>query len=599
MLVIKNEVARTSRPSLKYLLSRLWAHISLRRRVQFYFLLTFTLLASLAEIVSIGMVVPFLGALINPEKVFFQASLNPLFNSLGISSFEKIPLILTMLFIAATLLAGAIRLTLSWCSIRLAYATGADLSYSIYERTLHQPYSVHIARNSSEVITAIVTKVNAVISNVITPIVTLISSTFLILTITGLLLFINASATLFSVIGFGVIYLIIIRITRGLKQRNGAQISLMSSRVVKALQEGLGGIRDILLDGSQATYCGIYRNADASLRRAQGSNQFIAVAPRFAIESIGMSLIAIAALLLMATQDGGGESSIPVLAALALGAQRLLPVMQQAYAAWSSLVGYVSVLNEAVGFLEQPVNTDTWQERKSNLSFNQEIRFCSVSFSYSANQSAILENVDIVIRKGSRIGIVGKTGSGKSTFVDLLMGLLSPTAGHIEIDGTSIEEIDRRSWQRHIAHVPQVVFLTDTSVAENIAFGIPKENIDMNRVKQAASQAQIANDIDDWTFKYDTIVGERGIRLSGGQRQRIGIARALYKKANVIIFDEATSALDSKTEGAVISALENLSNELTLIIVAHRTSTLKNCTQIIEINKGSAPRAVTFGELYR
>jgi ATP-binding cassette subfamily B protein len=538
--------------------------------------------------VSIAVVMPFLGALLSPEQLMNQPTVAPLLRFFDITEAGQLLMPLTLIFIFGAMLSGAMRIALSWSSIRLAFAIGADLSYTIYRRTLYQPYSVHISRNSSQVISAIVTKVNTAINGVIIPVITLLSSAFLLLAIATVLFAINIEATLFSMLGFGVIYLGIIRKTKNLKRSNGKEIALKSTQVVKGLQEGLGGIRDILLDGSQETYCAIYRSADLSLRRAQGSNQFIALSPRFAIEAIGMSLIAVVALVLHG-HSGAMESQIAVLGALALGAQRMLPVMQQSYGAWSTLVGNLPVLNDALEFLDQPVQSEEAEEHITLL-LNREIRFSGVGFRYAEDRPMILKNVNISIEKGSLTGIIGKTGSGKTTFVDLLMGLLVPGEGHIEIDGIRVNEHNRRAWQRQIAHVPQSVFLTDSSIAENIAFGIPKEKIDLGRVRYAAGQAQISADIDAWPLRYDTEVGECGICLSGGQRQRIGIARALYKKAKVIVFDEATSALDCDTESAVMAAIENLSDELTVIVIAHRHSTLKNCTKIIEVVKDGALR---------
>ena len=574
----------------------LWTHVSPRRKAQLGLLLLLTIVASVVEVFSIGVVVPFLGALMAPEKLLTSPALASTLYLLGITKAEQLPAVLTLLFVAGALLTGAMRIALSWSSIRLAYATGADLSYAIYERTLYQPYSVHVSRNSSQIIVAIVTKVNAVINGVIIPVITLISAALLMTAILSILLVIDTAVTLFSFFGFGLIYLCIIWATKTVELRNSREINAKSTQVVKALQEGLGGIRDVLLDGSQKTYCEVYRHADIPLRRAQGSNQFIAVSPRFAIEAIGVSLIASVALLLSG-KPGGVESSIPLLGALAIGAQRMLPLMQQAYAAWSSLIGNSAALSETLILLNQATPPEEGEEQAHLIHFRREIKFCRVGFQYGPDQPMILEGVEIALKKGERVGIVGRTGSGKTTFVDLLMGLLAPVAGHIEIDGVRLDDRNRRSWYKHIAHVPQSVFLTDNSIAENIAFGTPRDKIDLNRVRRAAAQAQIDADIDTWPLGYDTTVGERGVRLSGGQCQRIGIARALYKKVEVIIFDEATSALDGETEDAVMAAIERLSSELTVIVIAHRLSTLRNCSKIIEVIKGGVPRICNYDEI--
>jgi ATP-binding cassette subfamily B protein len=233
----------------------------------------------------------------------------------------------------------------------------------------------------------------------------------------------------------------------------------------------------------------------------------------------------------------------------------------------------------------------------TQLPFNQNIVLKQLEFTYGEQGPYVIKGLDLTIYKGSRVGLIGTTGSGKSTLIDIIMGLLQPTNGKLEIDGKKITLSNQRAWQTHIAHVPQAIFLADTTIEENIAFGVPVAQIDFSRVKLAAEQAQIADSIESWPYKYQTFVGERGIRLSGGQRQRIGIARALYKQADVIIFDEATSALDSKTEEAVMQAIEGLSKNLTLIIIAHRLTTLKGCNQIIELRNGRIKRIGSFNEI--
>jgi ATP-binding cassette subfamily B protein len=220
-----------------------------------------------------------------------------------------------------------------------------------------------------------------------------------------------------------------------------------------------------------------------------------------------------------------------------------------------------------------------------------------LGFRYAPQGPWVLQRLNLTISKGSRIGLIGATGSGKSTLIDIVMGLLEPTSGSLAVDDVVITEKNQRAWQAHIAHVPQAIFLADTTIAENIAFGVPIGQIDFSRVREAAQKAQIDQTIESWEKQYNTLVGERGIRLSGGQRQRIGIARALYKQAKVIIFDEATSALDNNTEGAVMQAIENLRDELTVVIVAHRLTTLKDCNKIVELNDGCVKRIGTYLEI--
>lgn len=582
--------------SIGHLLSRLWRHISLRRRGQFGLLLVLMILASFAEILSIGAVLPFLGVLTTPARVFEHPVAQPFTQVLGLTAPEQLLLPLTIVFGLAALMAGAMRLLLLWASTRLSFATGADLSISIYRRTLYQPYAVHVARNSSEVINGISTKANAVIYSIIVPVLTLLSSGAMLSAILMALLFVDPVIALVAFGGFGLIYAFIIRLTRNQLLIDSQRIARESTHVIKSLQEGLGGIRDVLIDGSQTAYCQIYRNADYPLRRAQGNNLFISQSPRYGMEALGMLLIAALAYTL-AQQPDGIAKAIPILGALALGAQRLLPVLQQAYAAWSNIQGGQASLQDTLELLDQPLPDYADQPAAEPLPFRQQINLKQLSFRYSSQTPWVLNNFDLTIAKGSRVGFVGTTGSGKSTLIDIVMGLLPPTEGTFEIDGQRITMGNHRAWQIHIAHVPQAIFLADSTIEENIAFGVPQDEIDHERVRQAAHQAQIAGNIETWPKQYQTFVGERGIRLSGGQRQRIGIARALYKQADVIIFDEATSALDNETEQAVMQAIEGLSEDLTLLIVAHRISTLKNCTQIVELGDGGIKRIGSYQDI--
>jgi ABC-type bacteriocin/lantibiotic exporter with double-glycine peptidase domain len=583
--------------SITTLLKRLWHHISPRRRGQFGLLLVLMLLASFAEILSIGAVLPFLGVLTVPERVFEHAAAQPIIQALGLTMPAQLLLPLTIAFAVAALIAGAMRLLLLWASTRLSFATGADLSISIYRRTLYQPYAVHCARNSSEVINGISSKANGVIYYIIVPALTLISSSVMLIAILIALLAVEPVIALAAFGGFGLIYAFIIRLTRKQLLADSQRIARESSHVIKSLQEGLGGIRDVLIDGSQATYCHIYRNADLPLRRAQGNNLFISSSPRYGMEALGMMLIAALAYSL-AQQTDGIAKAIPILGALALGAQRLLPVLQQAYGSWTQINGAQASLQDTLELLDQPLPDFAGQPAAQPLPFKHNISLKQLAFRYSPQTPYVLKQLNLTIAKGSRVGFIGTTGSGKSTLLDIVMGLLQPTDGTLEIDGHPVTPGNHRAWQAHIAHVPQAIFLADSSIEENIAFGVPIDQIDPQRVRQAAQQAQIADSIESWPKQYQTFVGERGIRLSGGQRQRIGIARALYKQADVIIFDEATSALDNETEQAVMEAIEGLSEDLTLLIIAHRLTTLKNCTQIVELGEGGIKRAGGYHDIF-
>lgn len=554
------------------------------------------LLASFAEVVSIGAVVPFMGVLMAPEKVFASEMSRPIIEALDLTEARQLLLPLTGAFIVAALLAGMMRLLLLWGQTRLGFAIGADFSFRIYKNTLYQPYSVHVARNSSEVISAISTKTDTVINHCLLPLLFIASSSLIMIAILAVLITINAGIAFAVFGGFGTLYALIVLATKKSLLVDSKRISHESNQVIKALQEGLGGIRDVLIDGTQAIYCKIYRDADLPMRKSQANIQIISGAPRFLIESFGMALIAVLAYVL--TSDmGSAMTVVPVLGALALGAQRLLPVLQLIYWSVSSIRGHEAALQDVLFLLDQPLPACADKPPPAPLPFNVSISLNNVGFRYSEKTAWVLQAIDLKISKGARVGFIGETGSGKSTLLDLVMGLLNPSEGVLSVDGCPVTLHNHQAWQSHISHVPQSIFLADTTIAENIAFGVPAEQIDFERVKAVAKQACIHAVIESMSSKYNSFVGERGIRLSGGQRQRIGIARALYKQADVIVFDEATSALDNETEQAVMDALDHIRDEVTVIMVAHRLTTLKSCDLVVELKQGKLVRKGSYEEI--
>ncbi len=580
---------------LNSLLKRLWQHASALRHAQMVGLLVLMAVASLAEVMSIGAVLPFLGVLTAPEKIFSHPSVQPFIALLGVHSPTELLLPMTLAFGAAALLNGSMRLLLLWGTTKLCVLIGTDLSSDMYRRTLYQPYLLHLSRNSSEIINAISTKTGTTI-HVIMMVMNLLSSAAIMVAILAALLLVDSKMALTACAGFGLIYAVVIRLTRRSLLESSERVARETTQVIKSLQEGLGGIRDVLIDGSQAIYCEIYQRSDLRARLAQGNSSFIGGSPRYAVEALAMLLIAGLAYS-MAREPGGVAKAVPVLGALALGAQRLLPIMQQGYSAWANIKSSQASLADALDLLDQPLPAWVNNPAPAPLPFQHEIRLHDLGFRYGEHGPWVLQDVDLSIPRGSRIGFIGATGSGKSTLLDIIMGLLPPSHGQLQVDGQEIREQNRRAWQAHIAHVPQTIFLADAAVEKNIAFGVPDRQIDRERVREAARRAQIADTIEAWPDQYQTMVGERGVRLSGGQRQRIGIARALYKNADVIIFDEATSALDSETEHAVMEAIEALDHTLTILIIAHRVTTLRGCDEIYELRNGCIARSGNYADI--
>jgi ATP-binding cassette, subfamily B, bacterial PglK len=578
------------------LLIKLWKHLSIRRKKQFWLILILMIAASLMEVISVGAILPFLGVLTAPEQVYQHPLAQPIVQYFQLTDPDQLILPLSVIFIVAALFAGLIRLFLLYTMTRFSYATGADISFDIYYRTLHQRYSIHVGRNSSEVINGIITKINTVINGVISPTLTLVSSLFFIVFIVGALFTIDPVVAFSGTVGFGLLYWLVIYFSRHQILENSQCIAKESNQMIKSLQEGLGGIRDVLIDGSQQFYCQLYRDADIPFRKASGMNEFISGSPRFVMEAVGMSLIAGLAYT-MSLRETGLVTAIPVLGALALGAQRLLPALQQAYSSYSTIKGVHSSFHDVLSLLNQSLPRYAGLPAPTPIPFNKEILLENISFYYDKQDRQILDKINLVIPKGSRIGFIGKTGSGKSTLIDIFMGLLSPTGGKFFVDQQLITIENCRSWQAHIAHVPQNIYLSDGSIEENIAFGTPKDEINHQRVREVAQQAQISGLIDDWKDGYQTFVGERGVRLSGGQRQRIGIARALYKKADILVLDEATSSLDNETEQEIMNEINDLGRGLTILIIAHRLTTLKDCDKIVKLSKDNTIHILNYEDV--
>ena len=564
----------------------IWRHLPARRKMHIFLLLFLMLAASAAELVSIGMVVPFLGVLTEPSVVFDNRVLSPYLMYFGLNKADDLLFPVTMLFGFFAIFAGLIRVFLTAVLTKTGYLVGAEFGVEIFTKQLNQPYEKHLVQNTSEVIAGITQKTSALVQQGLIAILTLISSSLLLVSIVVVLLLINFKVALTAFGVFGFIYGSLVIFTRPVLEEKGRLVTRMQSQVIRNIQEGLGAIRDIILDGSQAHYIDSYSKSEFALRRAQITHIVISTTPKFIVEAIGMALIAGLAYILIS--DDNALNAIPTLGALALGSQRLLPILQQIFATLSSFRAGQAAFVDAIEMLDLPDVVENLVEDK--LTLQSHLKFNNISFKYASNDRLILDTIDLTIKAGSKVGLIGATGSGKSTFLDILMGLLSPTSGSVSVDNITVTAENRHLWRKAVAHVPQNIFLKDATIMENIAFGEPKEKINVRQVKVAAELAQLSSTIDELGDGLESLVGERGVRLSGGQRQRIGIARALYKGAQVIVFDEATSALDSATEKEVMKSISELPSGITMVIVAHRLGTLDKCDVVYKLDKKSIMR---------
>lgn len=510
------------------ILFEIWLKLSPRRHFQFLILFVLMLLSAFIEIINIGAVLSFLTTISAPNEILNNKSLQSILNYLSISTADQLLLPVTVFFGIATLFTNFIRLLVLVSSARLSAAAGSDLSVEAFNRTLHQPYITHISRNSSDIINGITGKVGSAIGS-ITSAFNLIGSLIMLIGILVAMVLVDPIVCFFAFGGFGLIYATIIRMMRQRLLENSQRSSVKSNLVIKSIQEALGGIRDVLLDGTQSTYTKIYGEADRLSRRAQANLNIISSSPRYGVEALGILLILVIAYFI-ASQANGIAKVIPVLGALALASQRLLPVLQSAYSSWTNIQGNQNSLKDALDLLNQPMMQNEPRQHNQQVTFADSIQIKNLSFQYSMDGPQIISQLNWDIKKGKRIGIIGKTGSGKSTLLDILMGLLSATDGKLLVDGVEITERIQRSWQSHIAHVPQAIFLADTTLEENIAFGIPSHLIDHKRVIEVAERAQILELINQMPDKFKTIVGERGVRLSGGSVKELVLLELFIKE---------------------------------------------------------------------
>ncbi len=583
MFKVNNKVKNLNLVS--YLFKKIWNELSSRRKLQLFSLLFLMLLSGIAEMLTLASVIPFITLLTNPESFLELNIVQKFSNFFGIKDYSDLLLSTTIFFISAVIFSALIRLTNLWLNIRLSALIGNDFSCKVFDRVLKKDYLFHINTPSSKSITIITSKIGAlvlVISKYLQGLTSIIIITFILVS----LIFIDKSIALTTFTIFGIIYLTIAYSLKNKLINISKTISLSSEIMVKTIQEGLSSIREIILDGNQKKYLSIFKSADFPVRIGYAKNTFFALFPRYVLETIGIIIISLIAYNLT-TSSSQQLTSITFLGTLALGIQKILPAIQLAYTAWSEINGYSRSCIDIFDIINDENNEYKNIGFVEKLTTFKKLEFKNVSFRYSNDSKYILEDISFTIHSGEKVGIIGITGSGKSTLIDLIMGLLMPTKGEIFINDRKIDNDQNLallySWRRAIAHVPQNIFLSNGTIEENISFGYEEYNPNIEDIKFAADISCISEFINKLPLKYKSFVGERGVKISGGQIQRIGIARAVFKNKNILILDEATSSLDEKTEKDVIKNIENNGISNTLLMISHRPSTIKNCNRVFEV----------------
>lgn len=566
----------------------IFSYLDRSKKIRLIFLLLISAITAIAELLALLSAIPFLSALNNSENLADNNVLLILAKVLSLKSPDDFILISALLFGTATLISAFLKLLTLSSSIRLAAIIGSEISVEAFKRVLSQPYLQHLKTNSSSTITVIMGQIASTVTSMRSLLQLFCTALSCILLLIGLF-YVNILVTLLSLFSITICYAIIAIYSANTVKTNGKKIAFYKQIRLKSLQEAIGSIKSVILESKQGFYLSQYKTSDLSQRVRMSDNLFVSQFPKILIEALVLVTIALVTGLSV-SRGQLSDSFLPTLGVFVLGFQKLLPFMQKIYNSWTLLNASQHDVICVLQMLESSAVFPTFRHEILHLDFNN-IVLKNVSFSYSSSEKNILNNINLTITRGECIGIVGKTGSGKSTLIDLIMGLLEPSSGNIYVNEQDIfcdeHALILHQWRNLVAHVPQSIYLSDQSVAANIAFGLNENEVNLNQARLAAKLSCIDQYINSLPNKFNTLVGERGVNLSGGQLQRIGIARAMYKNKNVLILDEATSALDVNTEANVIKSLLSFNSNPTIIMIAHRLGTLKNCSRVITLDSGT------------
>ena len=558
------------------------------------------LVMAFLDMLGVVSILPFMAVLANPELVETNAVLNAALQAagaLGIHTPDQFLFVLGLLVFVLLVTSLVFKALTTYAQTRFALMREYSIGKRLVEGYLHQPYSWFLNRHSADLGKTILSEVSAVIYNGIIPLMTLMAQSAVALALLILLLVLDPllALTVGGVLGLAYVGIFAV-MSNWLKRLGQARVDANQERFT-AVSEAFGAAKEVKVGGLEQTYIQRFAKPAEIYAKGQASASAIAQLPRFALEAIAFGGMLMVMLYLMA-RSGSFANALPIIALYAFAGYRLMPALQQIYGAVTQLHFAGPALDALYKDFNSLQAANTQRAHITPLRLTQAIRLHQVSYRYPNALQPALKNVDLTIHAQSRVGFVGATGSGKTTTVDLILGLLEPQEGYLSVDGEPITAANRSQWQRAIGYVPQQIYLADDSVAANIAFGVAANDIDQSAVERAAKIANLHEFVvNDLMQGYATTVGERGVRLSGGQRQRIGIARALYQNPRVLILDEATSALDNLTEQAVMEAVNNLGHYITIILIAHRLSTVRQCDRIYLLERGELKASGTFDEL--
>ena len=573
--------------------------LSQEERFRAILLMVMTLIMALIEMLGVASILPFIALLTNPQIIETNAILSTVYQSLknfGIENKQQFLIATGIFCFLLLILSISFKALTTYIQIRYMKMCEHNITVRLMKCYIYQPYSWFLNRNSAVMGKAILSEVGNVMGKGFTPMMSLITNSFIILGLFILLFIVEPKLTSIAILTIGVFYGLVYRFNLNLLNRVGKETFKANEDRYKISTEAFGAFKEMKISGLEETYTNQFSKQSKIIAQNSGLWSVLNEIPRFTLEAVafgGMILI----ILFFMTMTGDITKVLPIIGLYAFAGYRLMPALQKIYISFNSL-RFVGPALDSLYFDLKNLKPKIQKEYKNSLKLDKNIRLKNIHYNYPNASKTALKNINLNIPVNKTIGLVGATGSGKTTTVDVILGLLEAQKGTLEIDGNEININNKRAWQRSIGYVPQQIFLADNTVSANIAFGVNINDINQEAVEHAAKIANLHEFvINELPLKYKTNIGERGVRLSGGQRQRIGIARALYHNPQVLILDEATSALDNLTEKAVMNALHNSEKNITKILVAHRLSTVRDCDIIYLFDKGELKKQGTFEEL--
>jgi ABC-type multidrug transport system fused ATPase/permease subunit len=562
--------------------------LSSSERKSAYLILFFTFITALVDMMGVASILPFVAILSNPSLIETSIILNLTFNQLtifGVKTEEEFLFALGIIVFLLLILSLIVKALTTYLQERFVQLSEYNIGKRLIEIYLRQPYSWFLNRNSADLGKNILSEVMQVINNGIRPLIELIAKSLIAIALIILLFIVDPILTMIVGSSLGSAYLLIFYFVRNYLDKSGSLRLKNNQLRFTAVNEAFSATKEIKLGGLEKIFINIFSNSALIVAKSQAVALVVSQLPKYILEAIAFGGILLIILYIM-TQTGNFNSALPIISLYAFAGYRLLPALQQIYVSFTQLIFVGPSLSKLFNDMTNK-NILVENQDEGFLFPKNQIVLKNICYDYPESKRTTIKNINIEILAKSIVGFVGPTGSGKTTLVDIILGLLDPKKGSLEIDGKIITKQNVRSWQKSIGYVPQNIYLSDDTIAANIAFGVQRNEIDLDLIEKSSKIANLHNFIiNELPKKYDTIIGERGVRLSGGQRQRIGIARALYNKPKVLVLDEATSSLDNQTEESVIKQVLSLNQNMTIIIIAHRLNTVKNCDIIFRLENG-------------